>query len=147
MAKSPRSIPAQYPQPLASIVLKAEIYRQASILRQEIAADLLSIASESKEPVVRAKLIRLVETNLASGVAATRKCEELWPEAAEAERIIAEKCPKPASANRNMALFRKFDDLQRKSMRLLQDSFKNIRLIIDRMQPSDQKANKPTTFA
>jgi hypothetical protein len=136
MAKSPRSLPSHYPQPLATGILKAETYRQASMLRQEIALELLNILAEIKEPAIRARLVKFVESNLAAGMVAARKSRELWPEVDEAQRIIFEKCPKPASAHKNLKLFSNFDDLQQKSLRLLDDSFRNVRLILDRLQSS-----------
>jgi hypothetical protein len=138
MAKSPRSIPVHYPQPLATQILKAETYRQASMLRQEMATELLGILAEAREPNVRSRLIRFVESNLAAGMTAARRSEELWPDMKDAEKVIAEKNPKPGTARKNLSLFREYDDLQRKSRRLLDDSFKNVRLILDRLKLSAQ---------
>jgi hypothetical protein len=52
MANS-RTLPANYPQRLATQILKSEAQRQAGILRQEVVTELLSILAESREAPVQ----------------------------------------------------------------------------------------------
>ena len=140
MAKSPRHIPNHYPEPLAALILKAETYRQASILRQEIVTDLIEIVTHITEPGARRKLIHLIERNLRAGLAAVEKAEKLWPDEKEAQQILQEKCSKPATAQKHLKLFKEFDQVTKKSLQLLHESHANIQIILE-------KLNVPTAQA
>jgi hypothetical protein len=136
MAQTPRTIPANYPQPLGTQILKADAQRQFSMLRQEIVTDLLAVLSDAREPQVRARLIKLVETHLHSGLAAANKAQALWPELEHVKEIIAKDTDtKPSVAKRHLHVFERLDRVQRRSLDLLHDSFENIQLILDRVRP------------
>ena len=144
MAQTPRSIPANFPQPLGNQILKAESQRQASMLRQEFAADLIAVLTESREPGTRGRLIQLVESHLRLGIRAARKAEDLWPELEEVRDVVAKKAEaKPALARKHLKLFEQFDRVQQRSLALLENSFENIQLILDRIQPIDPAFSKP----
>jgi hypothetical protein len=143
MAIASRSIPANYPQPLGSRIQKAEALRQASVLRQEFVTELVAVLAQSKETPVRDRLIKLIETNLRLGMAAARKAEDLWPELAEVREIVEKNAAKPSTARKHLKLFEQFDRVQRRSLALLENSFENIQLILERSQPPDQNLPKP----
>jgi hypothetical protein len=135
MAQSARTIPANYPGTLGIQILKAEAQRQASMLRQEVVTDLLSILSETRETNVRNRLIKLVEANLRAGLTAAQKAEDSWPEAAEAKELLENrKDAKPAVARKQLKVFEQCDRVHRRSLALLNDSFDHIRVILDRLQ-------------
>jgi len=136
MAKSPRTIPANYPQPLGTQMLKAETQRQIAMVRQEVVTELLSILGETHETGVRSRLIKLVEANLRSGLAATRKAEDLWPELEEAREAIEKHAgEKAAMVKKHLSLFDQLDRIQRRYLDILHHSFDNIQVILDRLQP------------
>lgn len=143
MAKSPKTIPGNYPQPLGTQILKAETFRQISILRQEMATELLSILADAREPAVRSRLIRLIEANLSAGLTTARRAEDLWPDLDEAKEIIESAGAKPSVAQRNLKLFLQFNDLQTRTLQLLNDSFGHVRLILDRVQPAPSPTPNP----
>jgi hypothetical protein len=141
MARTSRTLPANYPQPLATQILKADGHRQASILRQEIVTELLGVLSEAREPGIRVRLIRLVEAHLKAGRNAAAKAEELWPEIDTVKEILTAKADaKPAASKKHLALFEQFDKVHHRSIELLENSFQNIALILDRLQPPDPDA-------
>jgi hypothetical protein len=134
----PRILPANYPQPLGNHVLRADVHRQMSILRQEIVTELLSVLGEAREPAVRSRLVKLIESQLRTGRAALEKAENLWPTLAEAKEAVQSTETKPATQKRHLKLFEHFDRVQRRSWALLHDSFDNVRLIVDRVQPAER---------
>jgi hypothetical protein len=135
MAQTPRLLPSNYPQPLASQILKADAQRQQSMLRHEFAAELIGVLSEAREAPVRTKLTRLIETNLKSGLAAAQRSQELWPESNAAQTLFGEESElKPAQRKRFLSVFVQLDRVHRRSLSLLNDSFANIRLILDKIQ-------------
>jgi hypothetical protein len=135
-----RSLPAHFPQPFGSQILKAEADRQMSILRQEIVTELLGVLAEARELGVRTRLIRLVEHNLKHGLRQAEKSEEVWPELGELEAALKDGDEiKPAAAKRYLGTFQQLDKVHRRSLDLLKDSFQNIRLILDRLQPAEVK--------
>ena len=116
-------------------LLKAEAQRQISITRQEIVSDLITVYAAAREPTVRKLLVRLIETNLRSGLVAAKRTDDLWPELQEAEAMIEEASrEKPSTARKHRKLFEQLDRVQGRSLKLLHDSFDNIQLILDRMQ-------------
>ena len=134
MANSPRALPSTFPQPLASQILKAEAQRQLSIVRQEFAAELIGVLTEAKEGTVRAKLMRLIETNLKLGIAAAERSKNLWPESAVVQGTFGESSElKPAQAKRFLKAYEQLDRVHNRSLGLLADSFTNVRLILDRI--------------
>src|SRR6266404_3323766 len=97
-----RSLPVNYPQPLAAQILKADFRRQASMLRQEIVSDLLGVLTEAREPNVRRRLAKLIEANLKLGIAAASKEENLWPEIDQVKEIVGGRPEiKPATAKKH----------------------------------------------
>ena len=141
MALSARSIPSNYPQPVGTQMLRAEAQRQASMLRQEILTDLLSVLADAREPSVRQRLVRMAETNLRGGIRAAEKAQALWPERQELEELIAKRVDtKPAAAKKQLQLFEQLDKVHHRSMALLTDSFEHIRVILDRVHPPDPGA-------
>ena len=144
MAQTPKSIPANYPQPLGTQILKADGHLQASILRQEIVTDLLGILNETREPAVRSRLVRLVEGYLKAGVAAAHKAEELWPSLEEAKETFAALPDlKPSLAKKHLKQFEQFDGVQHRSLDLLEASFGNIRVILERLRGPVSPAPAP----
>jgi hypothetical protein len=115
-------------------MLKADAQRQISMLRQELLTELLSILTEAHEPGIRARIARLVETQLRSGLLALEKAESLWPSQAEAKEVIEEPELKPALQKRWLKVFEQLDKVQSRSCGLLRDSFANVRLILERVQ-------------
>lgn len=145
MAQTPRSIPTNYPQPLGTRIQKADAQRQASVLRQEFVTELVSILSETKEPAVRGRLLRLIASNLKLGMTAARKAEDLWPELEDVKELVEKNGEaKPAVAKKHLRLFEQFDRVQRRSLALLENSFENIQVILDRTQPAEQPLKAPT---
>jgi hypothetical protein len=135
MAQTARNLPANYPQPLGNQILKADALRQVSMVRQEIVTDLLAVLPDTHEPAVRARLVKLVEGHLKTGMAAALRSQELWPDMAKAKEIIhGDEKLKPATVKKQLRLFEQLDLVQRRSLALLENSFTNIRLILDRMQ-------------
>ena len=148
MAQSGRNIPATFPQPSGNQILKADAQRQISMLRQEMVTDLLSILSDSREASVRGRLIKLIEANLRHGWAAARRAEDLWPSLDDVRQIIEKRSDiKPAAARKHLKLFEQLDRVQHRSLALLSHSFENIRLILDRIQPTEPVVPKPSAAA
>jgi hypothetical protein len=147
MAQHARSLPANYPQPIGTQILKADAQRQASMLRQEIVTDLLGLLPDTREAHVRARMVRLIESYLKSGAAAAERAEELWPDAVEVKELLAARAElKPATARKHLSLFDQLDRTHRRSLELLQDSFGNIRLILERLRPPEPpEAHADTT--
>jgi len=138
MARSARSIPPNYPQPIGTQLLKADAQRQISIVRQEVVTDLLSVLADLREPQVRQRLVKVIESNLRAGLTAAEKAESLWPELQAVQESLAAKADlKPALAKKHLKLFEQFDRVQRRSLALLAESFDHIRVILDRLQPPD----------
>ncbi len=136
MTQARRTIPANYPQPLGAHLLRAETQRQIGMVRQEIVTDLLSVLNEAREPNTRSRLIKLVESNLRSGLTAIRRAEDLWPELEEAQESIAKHAAeKPALAKKHLKLFESFDRVQRRYLEILHHSFANTQVILDRLHP------------
>jgi hypothetical protein len=134
MAHSPRALPSNFPQPLASQILKAEAQRQQSIVRQEFATELIGILTEANEGTVRAKLMRLIEANLKSGCAAAERSRSLWPDLAAVKATFGEGSElKPVQAKRFLKAYEQLDRVHNRSLGLLADSFTNVRLILDRI--------------
>jgi hypothetical protein len=141
MAQSPRTLPANYPQPLAAQVLKADSHRQTSMLRQEFITDLLSLMADLREPAIRSRLVKMIESNLKTGLAAAAKAEEMWPSLDEATEMVANKPEiKPAAAKKHLKLFAQFDKVHRRSLDLLNGSFANVEVILKRLQPAAPSA-------
>jgi hypothetical protein len=137
MAQSARSIPANYPQPLGMQLLRADAQRQDSIARQEIVTDLLAVLNETRDTAVRAKLLRLVQTNLKRGLASAEKARDLWPDSEAIEKGVADRPEaKPAQLRKHRALLEQLDKVQQRSLALLDTSFEHIQLILDRLQPT-----------
>ena len=145
-APTPRTLPANYPQPLGTQMLRADFQRQFSMLRQEIVSDLLGVLTEAYEPAIRAQVLKLIENHLRSGLAAARKAEDLWPDLEDARETISGTELKPAVQRRHLKLFEQFDRVQRRSWPLLNDSFANVRLILDRV-PNAERAESRTSSA
>ncbi|MFO1498454.1 MAG: hypothetical protein U1G07_08700 [Verrucomicrobiota bacterium] len=141
---SNRTIPANYPQPLGNQLQKADAFRQASMLRQEMVTDLLAVLSEAREPGVRQRLIRLVESHLKAGMTAAQRAEDLWPTEEEAGQMIAAKPDlKPAAAKKHLKVFQQWNKVQHRSLELLESSFENISLILARLRPPEPIAETP----
>src|ERR1051325_3312518 len=135
MAQSTRLLPSNYPQPLASQILKADAQRQVSILRQEFATDLIGVLAEARELPVRSKLLRLIEANLSSGLAAPQRSKDLWPEGTLVKELFGESTEhKPVQAKRFLKVFEQLDRVHQRSLSILGASFENVRLILDRSQ-------------
>jgi hypothetical protein len=135
MAQSFRTIPHNYPSSLAFEMLKANVLRQASMIRQEFVTELLSVLSETHEPNVRSRLTKLIEANLKAGIAAAQKCEAGWPEMENAKQVIESKTEaKPALGKKYLKLFEQMDRVQQRSLGLLRDSFHHTQVILDRLQ-------------
>jgi hypothetical protein len=143
MAQTARNVPPTYPQALGYPILKADACRQASMLRQEFVTDLLSALGDSRESAVRLRLIRLIQSNLKTGLAAAGKAEDLWPGLDDAkEALAAQAGAKPAMAKKHLRLFEQLDKVHHRSLDLLHGSFENIQLILDRLQPADATVSK-----
>ncbi len=142
MALAPRTIPANFPQPLGTRIQKADTHRQASMLRQEFVTELVVVLAEAREGAVRTRLIKLIETNLRLGMAAARKAEDLWPEMGEVRDLVEKNATKPAVARKHLKLFEQLDRVQRRSLALLENSFENIELILERTQPPERDLPK-----
>jgi hypothetical protein len=138
MARTVRNLPVNYPQPLATQILKAEGHRQASMLRQEIVTDLLGVLNEAREPGTRVRLLKLIESNLKSGMTAAEKAEELWPTLQDVREVLtADTEAKPAATRKHLTLFEQFDKVHHRSLELLKSSFEHIHVILDRLQPPE----------
>jgi hypothetical protein len=138
-----RAVPANYPQPLGTSMLKADAQRQISMLRQETVTELLSILAETHEPAIRLRLIKLIENQLRSGLAAVERAEDLWPSLQDAREVILTPDRKPAVQKRHLRVYEQLDRVQRRSWELLHDSFDNVRLILDRVQAAPRLELKP----
>src|SRR5207248_3577328 len=98
-----RSIPAHYPAPLGVQILKADAHRQASMLRQEIASELLPLLGDAREPQLRQRLVRLVENQLRAGRASAQKAGDQWPHLQDVqERLTRATDLKPAAAKKHL---------------------------------------------
>jgi hypothetical protein len=139
-----RAVPANYPQPLGSQMLRADGQRHISMLRQEILTELLSMLTEAHEPAIRSRLTRLIESQLRSGFSALQRAENLWPDSDEAREVIGGSKLKPAVQKRHLKLFDRLDRVQRRSWDLLNDSFANVRLILDRVQSTARLERAPS---
>lgn len=122
--------------------MKADAHLQASVLRQEFVTELVAVLAESREGSVRTRLIKLIEANLRMGMAEARKAESLWPEMGEVRESVEKNAAKPAVARKHLKLFEKFDRVQRRSLALLENSFENIELILERTQPPERDLPK-----
>lgn len=147
MARTARNLPANYPQPLASQILKAEAHRQASMVRQEVVTDLLTVLSEAREPGVRLRLIRLIEANLKTGVAAAEKAEELWPTVQDVRDVLTSDTEaKPSALRKHLTLFEQLDKVHHRSLELLESSHEHIEVILERLRPQEA-AEQPSKLA
>lgn len=141
MAQTARNIPANYPQPLGNRILRADAQRQVSMVRQEMVTHLLGVLSETRDQSIRSRLIKLIESNLRSGILSARRSEGLWPSLDDARTAIeGRKDAKPAVVKKHLKLFEQYDRVQRRSLALLDDSFESVRVILERLQPSESAA-------
>jgi hypothetical protein len=136
MAKTPKQIPEGYSQPLGMRILKADAYRQASMLRQEVAAELVGILGEREEHSLRRRLVRFIEQNVDAGTQAATKARETWPDHDEAMEIIDGTELKDSQKKKQREIFERFEGLNDKSHSLLENSFRHIRIILERLHPA-----------
>jgi hypothetical protein len=119
-------------------ILRAEAQRQMSMLRQEVAVDLLGILSQSREAPARQRIIKLTEAHLRAGITAAERAEHLWPDVDGVKTAIeGEEETKPAAAKKHLRVFDQMDRVHQRSLSLLHESFEHIRVILDRVQPME----------
>lgn len=108
------------------------------MLRQEIVTDLLGILNETREPGIRVRLFKLIESNLRAGVTASEKADELWPTLQEVREVLtADTKAKPAAMRKHLTLFEQLDKVHHRSLELLESSFEHIQVILERLQPPE----------
>jgi hypothetical protein len=141
MAQSIRTLPANFPQPLGSQILRADTQRQLSILRQEVVTELLSLLADAQDARQRQRIIKLIETNLRAGNAAAEKAENLFPNLDEVkQKLESQEEVKPAVVKKHLKAFEQFARVQERSLTLLHESFDHIRLILERVKPIAEDA-------
>lgn len=144
MAQTVRNLPASYPQPLGSQILKADAQRQLSMVRQEVVTDLLTLLTSVRDPSVRERLVKLLEAHLKSGISAAQRSQDLWPEAEAVKKLIeSDDKRKPTASKKFLRLFEQYDRVQRRSLALLEESFGHARVILDRIQPVEPVSPPP----
>ena len=134
MAKTPKELPVNFPQRLLIALLKSEACRQAGMIRQEILAELLDVLEQANEGSIRYRLIHSIQTNLKAGIAAAEKSESLWPGDDEAKELVQSLEVKESIKAKHLKAFADWDRRHKRSLNLLQESFANIRIIVERIQ-------------
>jgi hypothetical protein len=143
MAKTAKSLSDSYPQPVASWILKAELQRQNSLLRHELVAELVDLATEISAPDERKKLLAALDRNLRLGVECAREAEKLWPEAGLVQQRIGEATEKKSLQQKHLNLFKQLESAHRKSLRVLLDSFDHVQAVVDKIRPVPLAAPAP----
>lgn len=121
-------------------ILKADTYRQISMLRQEMATDLVGAVQRVVDPAVRRELLKVIAANLRAGRVAAERAAELWPSADDAAQAIVGLEIKEGQKKKFLQQFQQFTTVHSKSQKLLEDSFRHLGVILERLgHPEEER--------
>jgi hypothetical protein len=134
MAKSPKTIPNNFPQPLGMEILKAEQSRQECLIRHEFTAGLIQLLTSPGSGNLKPKLLQLAQQHLKAGIKAVEKAQSLWPEEQRAQELLRAAGEKKKGSAKFLQLFREYEACQRKSLKLLHQSHEHIGIILEKLR-------------